>query len=134
MKIYRGHQSSDGAVVTADNQPLAMKQQWDESQSTQYSWGDSSVGSEQLALSLLADSTDETHALFFAQSFLIEVLSKLNDYWEITSTDITEWCDYKSEIGSSIEESDWDSPSDLGTCPKIPKLYDPNYRMTTNAI
>jgi hypothetical protein len=134
MKIYRGRQSSEGVVVTADNQPFAMNQLWNDSQSTQYSWGDSSVESEQLALSLLADSTDETGALFFAKDFSGEVLIKLNDYWEITSTDIIEWCDYKSEIRGSIEESDWDSPIDLGTCPRIPKLLDPNYRMTTNAI
>ena len=118
--------------MTTDDQPLAKNQQWDELQPTPYSWGDSSVGSEQLALSLM-DSTDETHALILGQDFVRDVVSMFNDCWEVTSTDIKEWCEYKSELHGLVEESDWSPIPDTGTGPpNIPKLSDPNYRMHSN--
>jgi hypothetical protein len=89
MKVYEGGRSLDGAVVTVDGRPLNPRFDLKRWSAMGFEWTYEGDGPRQLALALLADHFgDDQKALALAEKFMREVVSVLDNAWQMTSEEI----------------------------------------------
>lgn len=63
-----------------------------------FNWGYGGSGPAQLALGLLLDTTaDDNLSLRYYQDFKWEIVSKLQDTWELTEVSIFEWLEQQDK-------------------------------------
>lgn len=88
-KIYAGDRTIDGLVVTVNGQPLDQRLDIKTFSVNGFEWSYAGDESRQLALALLADHlADEQQALALSEAFMHEVVSELENTWELSSADI----------------------------------------------
>jgi hypothetical protein len=89
MKIYAGGRSLDGAMVTVDGALLDPRYDIKRFSRMGFEWTYEGDGPRQLALALLADHlSDPQRALALAETFMHEVVAKLDNAWQLTSEEI----------------------------------------------
>ncbi len=89
MKIYEGGRGLDGAVVTVDGRPLNPRFDLKRYSPAGFEWTYEGDGPRQLALALLADHLgDDVKARALTEKFMREVVSVLDNAWDLTSADI----------------------------------------------
>lgn len=93
MKIYEGHRTPNGCVVTVDGRPLDLRHDLRNHSPDGAEWGYGGSGPAQLALSLLADATgDDGLAQDHYQRFKREVVAGFaRDRFLITQAEIRSW-------------------------------------------
>ena len=88
-KIYIGDRTIDGLVVTVNGQPLDQRLDIETFSVNGFEWSYAGDESRQLALALLADHlADEQQALALSEAFMQDVVSELENTWELSSADI----------------------------------------------
>ena len=89
MKTYEGGRGLDGAVVTVDGRPLNPRFDLKRYSPAGFEWTYEGDGPRQLALALLADHLgDDAKARALTEKFMREVVSVLDNAWDLTSADI----------------------------------------------
>ena len=89
MKTYEGGRGLDGAVVTVDGRPLNPRFDLKRYSPAGFEWTYEGDGPRQLALALLADHLgDDAKAQALTEKFMREVVSVLDNAWDLTSADI----------------------------------------------
>ena len=88
-RAYRGERTIDGALVTADGQPidegLAVRTYTDHG----FEWSYEGDGPRQLALAILLDHFGEAEgALAMVEPFMVRVVANFDNDWEMTSADV----------------------------------------------
>lgn len=89
MKTYEGGRGLDGAVVTVDGRPLNPRFDLKRYSPAGFEWTYEGDGPRQLALALLADHLgDDAKAQALTETFMREVVSVLDNTWDLTGADI----------------------------------------------
>ena len=89
MKTYEGGRGLDGAVVTVDGRLLNPRFDLKRYSPAGFEWTYEGDGPRQLALALLADHLgDDAKAQALTEKFMREVVSVLDNAWDLTSADI----------------------------------------------
>lgn len=89
MKVYEGARFLEGAMVTVDGRRLDPRYDLAKLSPTGFEWTYEGAGPAQLALALLADHLgDDRKALATYQSFMRELVAKLDNSWRLTAADI----------------------------------------------
>jgi hypothetical protein len=89
MRIYEGGRGLAGAEVTVDGTPLDPRFDLRRFSPTGYEWTYEGDGPRQLALALLTDHLGEPQrALALTETFMREVVARLDNAWVLTSEDI----------------------------------------------
>jgi hypothetical protein len=73
--------------------PLRLRLDLTNHSPTGFEWGYAGSGPAQLALAILADSTNDSYALKYHQAFKFDVVSRAarDQSWLITSKDVHDW-------------------------------------------
>ena len=90
MKIYHGHRTGDGVLVTVDGRPLNPRHDLHGHSPNGFEWGFGGSGPAQLALAILADHlADDEKALAIYQSFKVNVVADLSEKgWTLSSDEV----------------------------------------------
>src|SRR4051794_36812440 len=89
MKIYEGGRGLAGAEVTVDGAPLDPRFDLRRFSPMGYEWTYEGDGPGQLALALLADHLgDPQRALALTETFMREVVARLDNAWVLTAEDL----------------------------------------------
>lgn len=89
MKTYSGTRTIDGLRVTVDGAPLGEHLEVGQFSDAGFEWGYVGDAPKQLALALLCESLgDPQAALAQADGFMQDVVSILDNDWDLTDADI----------------------------------------------
>ena len=90
MKFYRGERTIDGIVVTVDNHILDQQLTRQNYSENGFEWSYEGPEPQQLAFAILVDHLDNDHrrAQELCKLFMCEVITKLDNMWEMTTEDI----------------------------------------------
>ena len=125
--------------MTVDGQPLKMKRHPHDTRASPFAWGETSVGAERLAYSILADCLGDGFATLLSVALMNDVVRRLDPEWEITSDDIEAWQAFRHDLGYTFQAAA-QAPRRVGVLDPVgepiqvsrdwPRLVDdPNYRV-----
>lgn len=88
MKTFRGERTFDAIVVTVDGTPLDPRRDLHSFSENHFEWGYEGDESRQLALAILASSTDEQTAQQYADEFMREIVANFSNEWEMNDDQV----------------------------------------------
>ena len=87
---YCGARTFDGAVVSANEQPLDPRRDLKTYSLNNFEWGYEGAESAQLALALLANVVDDATALRLAEPFMREMVANFDNEWQLSAEQVQE--------------------------------------------